>query len=81
MFMCRLIIHVLAKRPQAGLQCFPSLLSSSCAGVDLLSLDGRLAVRCSNTSLTHTDVKRFLRVARWAYKAHHAGHDERNRWH
>ena len=39
------------------------------AGVDLLSLDGRLAVRCSNTTLPYQEVKRFIRVARWAYKA------------
>ena len=39
------------------------------AGVDLLSLDGRLAVRCSNTTLPYQEVKRFIRVARWIYKA------------
>eukprot|EP00434_Breviolum_minutum_P004561 symbB.v1.2.004024.t1/scaffold227.1/size261201/10 len=41
----------------------------SVAGVDLLSLDGRLAVRCSNTTLPYKEVKRFTRVARWIYKA------------
>ena len=43
------------------------------AGVDLLSLDGRLAVRCSDTALPHREVKRFLRMARWVYKARRAG--------
>ena len=38
-------------------------------GVDLLSLDGRLVVRCSNTTLPYQEVKRFIRVARWVYKA------------
>eukprot|EP00435_Cladocopium_sp_Y103_P040656 s2512_g11.t1 len=37
-------------------------------GVDLLSLDGRVAIRCCNTSLPHREVKRFLRLARWVYK-------------
>ena len=41
----------------------------SLAGVDLLSLDGRRAVRCSNATLPHAEVKRFLRMARWVYKA------------
>ena len=41
----------------------------SLEGVDLLSLDGRLAVRCSNTTLPYKEVKRFIRVARWIYKA------------
>ncbi len=41
----------------------------SLAGVDLLSLDGRLAVRCSNATLPYQEVKRFIRVARWIYKA------------
>ena len=41
----------------------------SLVGVDLLSLDGRLAVRCSNTTLPYQEVKRFIRVARWVYKA------------
>ena len=41
----------------------------SLAGVDLLSLDGSLAVRCSNSTLPHAEVKRFLRMARWVYKA------------
>ena len=41
----------------------------SLVGVDLLSLDGRLAVRCSNTTLPYQEVKRFIRVARWIYKA------------
>jgi len=39
------------------------------SGVDLLSLDGRLAVRCSNATLPYQEVKRFIRVARWVYKA------------
>ena len=37
--------------------------------MDLLSLDGRLAVRCCNTTEPHKEVKRFLRLGRWAYKA------------
>ena len=41
----------------------------SLAGVDLLSLDGSLAVRCSNSTLPYAEVKRFLRMARWVYKA------------
>ena len=41
----------------------------SVTGVDLLSLDGSLAVRCSNTTLPYQEVKRFIRVARWIYKA------------
>ena len=41
----------------------------SLAGVDLLSLDGCRAVRCSNSTLPHAEVKRFLRLARWVYKA------------
>ena len=41
----------------------------SVAGVDLLSLDCRLAVRCSNTTLPYSEVKRLIRVARWIYKA------------
>ena len=46
-----------------------SLMLESLAGVDMLSLDGRLAVRCSNTTLPYQEVKRFIRVARWIYKA------------
>ena len=42
---------------------------ASLVGVDLLSLDGRLVVRCSNTTLPYQEVKRFIRVARWVYKA------------
>ena len=45
------------------------LIVTSLAGVDLLSLDGSLAVRCSNSALPYAEVKRFLRVARWVYKA------------
>lgn len=52
----------------------PCLFISSCAGVDLLSLDGRLAVRCSDTALPHREVKRFLRMARWVYKARSGEH-------
>ena len=48
--------------------------SSPATGVDLLSLDGRLAVRCSATALPHREVKRFLRMARWVYKARSGGH-------
>ena len=50
----------------------PSVESMCPAGVDLLSLDGRLAVRCCNTSLPHREVKRFLRLGRWVYKVHSA---------
>ena len=46
----------------------------SLAGVDLLSLDGRLAVRCSHSTLPYADVRRFLRVARWVYKAPFSAH-------
>ena len=45
------------------------IIVTSLAGVDLLSLDGSLAVRCSNSTLPHAEVKRFLRMARWVYKA------------
>ena len=57
--MTRLLLHV---------------YSSPAAGVDLLSLDGRLAVRCSDTALPHREVKRFLRIARWVYKARSGEH-------
>eukprot|EP00435_Cladocopium_sp_Y103_P033664 s1811_g8.t1 len=53
--------------------------------VDLLSLDGRLAVRCSDAALPYSEVKRFLRVARWVYEARSgaaAGRSRRNEeWH
>ena len=38
------------------------------AGVDLLSLDGLRAVRCLD-SVAFPEVRRFLRVAKWVYKA------------
>ena len=37
-------------------------------GVDLLSLDGLRAVRCLD-SVAFPEVRRFLRVAKWVYKA------------
>ena len=40
----------------------------SLAGVDLLSLDGRHAVRCLDGAVPFTEVRRFPRVARWLYK-------------
>ena len=51
--------------------CLPGvvLVVGSLAGVDLLSLDGHLAVRCSNATLPYQEVKRFIRVARWVYQA------------
>ena len=53
----------------------------SVAGVDLLSLDGRLAVRCSNTTLPYQEVKRFIRVARWIYKADPSNDTAIVQWH
>ena len=38
------------------------------AGVDLLSLDGLRAVRCLD-SVAFPEARRFLRVAKWVYKA------------
>ena len=38
-------------------------------GVDLLSLDGSHAVCCWNASVSFKEVRRFLRMARWVYKA------------
>ena len=38
------------------------------AGVDLLSLDGLRAVRCLD-AVAFPEVRRFLRVAKWVYKA------------
>ena len=37
-------------------------------GVDLLSLDGLRAVRCLD-AVAFAEVRRFLRVAKWVYKA------------
>lgn len=45
------------------------LLQIPCAGVDLLSLDGQRAVRCLDGVVPFAEVRRFLRVARWIYKA------------
>ena len=42
-------------------------------GLDLLSLDGSHAVRCCNTSVSFKEVRRFLRMARWVYKAREIG--------
>lgn len=39
----------------------------------MLSLDGRLAVRCTNTTLSHREVKRFVRLGRWVYKVQRGG--------
>ncbi|CAJ1452423.1 unnamed protein product [Effrenium voratum] len=38
-------------------------------GVDLLSLDGQRAIRCCAEALEFPQVRRFLRLARWVYKA------------
>ena len=38
-------------------------------GLDLLSLDGSHAVGCWNASVPFKEVRRFLRMARWVYKA------------
>ena len=54
------------------LQAIWQIKSLGFGGVDLLSLDGRLAVRCCNTSLPYREVKRFLRLGRWVYKVHRA---------
>ena len=43
--------------------------SISLRGVDLLSLDGQHATLCRAGNVTHRDVKRFVRTARWACKA------------
>ena len=39
------------------------------AGVDLLSLDGCRAIRCCAEDVEFAQVRRFLRLARWVYKA------------
>ena len=48
--------------------CHPVAPVLACAGVDLLSLDGLRAVRCLD-SVAFPEVRRFLRVAKWVYKA------------
>eukprot|EP00438_Fugacium_kawagutii_P029161 Skav216180 [mRNA] locus=scaffold2249:124226:133669:+ [translate_table: standard] len=45
------------------------LVWASTMTLDAVPLDGRLAVRCSNTTLSHREVKRFVRLGRWVYKA------------
>ena len=42
-------------------------------GLDLLSLDGSHAVGCWNASVSFKEVRRFLRMARWVYKARKIG--------
>ena len=42
-------------------------------GLDLLSLDCSHAVGCWNTSVSFKEVRRFLRMARWVYKAREMG--------
>ena len=42
-------------------------------GLDLLSLDGSHAVGCWNASVSFKEVRRFLRMARWVYKAREIG--------
>ena len=50
--------------------CTPRVLSDAFpAGLDLLSLDGSHAVGCWNASVSFKEVRRFLRMARWVYKA------------
>ena len=50
----------------------PGTWSFCCGGVDLLGIDGRLAVLCccetGNVTALRRDVKRFLRTARWVCK-------------
>ena len=49
------------------------LCSGPClAGVNLLSLDGRRAICCCAEALEFPQVRRFLRLAKWVYKAHGA---------
>ena len=38
-----------------------------------LTLDGSHAVRCWNASVSFKEVRRFLRMARWVYKAREIG--------
>ncbi|CAJ1346014.1 unnamed protein product [Effrenium voratum] len=40
-----------------------------CPGVDLLSLDGRRGIRCCAEAVEFQQVRRFLRLAKWVYKA------------
>ena len=42
-------------------------------GLDLLSLDSSHAVGCWNASVSFNEVRRFLRMARWVYKAREIG--------
>ena len=42
-------------------------------GLDLLSLDGSHAIGCWNASVSFKEVRRFLRMARWVYKAREIG--------
>ena len=42
-------------------------------GLDLLSLDCSHAVGCWNTSVSFKEMRRFLRMARWIYKAREIG--------
>ena len=47
-------------------------ISCSWSGLDLLSLDGKQAMLCSigiNGTAPHVQIKRFLRTARFVYKA------------
>ena len=54
--------------------CAPLVLSDTFPpGLDLLSLDGSHAVCCWNTSVSFKEVRRFLRMARWVYKARDVG--------
>ena len=50
---------------------FPPFLAilTAAAGVDLLSLDGRRAVRCIDDTDIVEDAERFVRVAQEVYKA------------
>ena len=50
--------------------------SPGVSGVDLLSLDGRRGIRCCAEAVQFKSVRRFLRLAKWVYKARGAGHDK-----
>ena len=39
----------------------------------MLSLDGSHAIRCWDASVSFTEVRRFLRMAQWVYKAREIG--------
>ena len=61
----RHFFSTLGKHKQSSPPQWPCL-----AGVDLLSLDGRSAIGCCAEALEFPQVRRFLRLAKWVYKAH-----------